>query len=152
MLVETLEQPVAGRIGRVGDDENLYLVGDASAVDAINAEFYGRFPYPWRPTNFLYPSHGALASAMRARVSRLGRHADPEAAEDVGRRMRDESGGLHGAEFSAGDDRRLDCRSRRWSCADRRCDRWDCATSIMRNESLNAVPTSRSSTSSSAPA
>jgi SAM-dependent methyltransferase len=64
MLVETLEQPVAGRIGRVGDDENLYLVGDASAVDAINAEFYGRFPYPWRPTNFLYPSHGALASAM----------------------------------------------------------------------------------------
>jgi len=58
MVVETLERPA------VSDDENLYLVGDASAVDAINAGFYGRFPYPWRPTNFLYPSHGAMASAM----------------------------------------------------------------------------------------
>jgi SAM-dependent methyltransferase len=61
MFAETLERPV---ISPVSDDENLYLVGDASAVDAINAEFYGHFPYPWRPTNFLYPSHGAMASAM----------------------------------------------------------------------------------------
>jgi len=71
MLVETVDQSTAGADtrrtigpGAVSDEENLYLVGDASTVDAINAEFYGHFPYPWRPTNFLYPSHGAMASAM----------------------------------------------------------------------------------------
>src|SRR5262245_59671243 len=53
-----------GSIAPTSDEENLYLVGDASTVDAINAGFYGRFPYPWRPTNFLYPANGALASAM----------------------------------------------------------------------------------------
>jgi SAM-dependent methyltransferase len=33
-------------------------------ADAINSQFYGHFPYPWRPINFQYPASGNLASAM----------------------------------------------------------------------------------------
>jgi hypothetical protein len=29
--------------------ENLLLTGTCDFIDRINAEFYGRFPYPWRP-------------------------------------------------------------------------------------------------------
>jgi len=31
------------------DDQNLALVGSVVEVDRINAEFYGKYPYPWRP-------------------------------------------------------------------------------------------------------
>ena len=48
----------------ISDDENLHLVQRGADIDAINGRFYGRFPYPWRPLNFLYPSNGMLASAM----------------------------------------------------------------------------------------
>lgn len=57
-MLEAIEQP------KIGDEENLALVGSESAVDAVNARFYGRFPYPWRPTNFLYPADGGMASDM----------------------------------------------------------------------------------------
>lgn len=33
----------------VDDDQNLVLVDSTAAVDEINARFYGRFPFPWRP-------------------------------------------------------------------------------------------------------
>ena len=36
------------------DDENLVLATAADDVDALNAQFYGRFPYPWRPAEFRY--------------------------------------------------------------------------------------------------
>jgi len=36
------------------DVDNLVLVESASSVDKLNAEFYGRFPYPWRPGKFDY--------------------------------------------------------------------------------------------------
>jgi len=36
------------------DDENLVLAKSADYVDELNAQFYGRFPYPWRPAEFSY--------------------------------------------------------------------------------------------------
>ena len=36
------------------DEENLDLVDDPTSVDSINAQFYGRFPHPWRPMSFSY--------------------------------------------------------------------------------------------------
>ena len=34
------------------DEENLILAESIDSVDAINARFYGRFTYPWRPKRF----------------------------------------------------------------------------------------------------
>ena len=34
------------------DEENLILAESIDSVDAINAKFYGRFTYPWRPKRF----------------------------------------------------------------------------------------------------
>lgn len=36
------------------DEENLVLARSANYVDELNAQFYGRFPYPWRPAEFNY--------------------------------------------------------------------------------------------------
>ena len=36
------------------DDDNLVLAESITSVDEINAEFYGRFPYPWRSFKFDY--------------------------------------------------------------------------------------------------
>ena len=30
-------------------DDNLSLAGTRESIDQINAEFYGRFPFPWKP-------------------------------------------------------------------------------------------------------
>ncbi len=49
---------------KASDEENLLLAGNESVADAVNSQFYGHFPYPWRPVNFLYPANGNLASAM----------------------------------------------------------------------------------------
>lgn len=35
-----------------GDENNLLLVESVDSVDALNASFYGRFPYPWSPAKF----------------------------------------------------------------------------------------------------
>jgi SAM-dependent methyltransferase len=35
-----------------GDENNLLLVESVDSVDALNANFYGRFPYPWSPAKF----------------------------------------------------------------------------------------------------
>ena len=37
------------------DIDNLRLTESIAAVDKINAQFYGRFPYPWAPVNFSHP-------------------------------------------------------------------------------------------------
>jgi SAM-dependent methyltransferase len=34
------------------DDENLMLADSPESVDNLNAQFYSRFPYPWRPLKF----------------------------------------------------------------------------------------------------
>ena len=34
------------------DEQNLQLAVSAESVDTVNAEFYGRFQYPWRPMAF----------------------------------------------------------------------------------------------------
>jgi SAM-dependent methyltransferase len=34
------------------DEENLILAESIDSVDAVNARFYGRFTYPWRPKRF----------------------------------------------------------------------------------------------------
>jgi SAM-dependent methyltransferase len=34
------------------DDYNLVLAESVDSVDALNAKFYGRFPYPWSPAKF----------------------------------------------------------------------------------------------------
>jgi SAM-dependent methyltransferase len=36
------------------DEDNLVLARSTSYVDELNAQFYGRFPYPWRPAQFNY--------------------------------------------------------------------------------------------------
>lgn len=36
------------------DEENLILARSTEYVDDLNAKFYGRFPYPWRPVEFNY--------------------------------------------------------------------------------------------------
>ena len=36
------------------DEDNVVLVSSADHVDELNAQFYGRFPYPWRPAQFHY--------------------------------------------------------------------------------------------------
>jgi SAM-dependent methyltransferase len=36
------------------DDHNLLLVESSNSVDQLNAEFYGRFPYPWSAFKFDY--------------------------------------------------------------------------------------------------
>ncbi len=36
------------------DEENLVLARSTNYVDELNAQFYGRFPYPWRPAEFHY--------------------------------------------------------------------------------------------------
>ncbi|HYK42917.1 MAG TPA: methyltransferase domain-containing protein, partial [Thermoanaerobaculia bacterium] len=36
------------------DEQNLQLAVSAESVDAVNAEFYGRFQFPWRPMVFDY--------------------------------------------------------------------------------------------------
>jgi len=36
------------------DEENLVLARSTNYVDELNAQFYGRFPYPWRPVQFNY--------------------------------------------------------------------------------------------------
>lgn len=33
----------------ISDDQNLLLATSTESVDNLNAQFYGRFPYPWRP-------------------------------------------------------------------------------------------------------
>lgn len=38
------------------DEDNLELVESADDVDALNAKFYGRFPFPWLPQVFNYPT------------------------------------------------------------------------------------------------
>ena len=38
------------------DEDNLDLVGSVDGVDAINAKFYGRFPFPWLPQVFDCPT------------------------------------------------------------------------------------------------
>ena len=36
------------------DDENLVLADSITSVDELNAEFYGKFPYPWQAVKFDY--------------------------------------------------------------------------------------------------
>ena len=36
----------------LADEQNLQLAVSAESVDTVNAEFYGRFQYPWRPMAF----------------------------------------------------------------------------------------------------
>jgi SAM-dependent methyltransferase len=36
------------------DEDNIVLARSADDVDELNAQFYGRFPYPWRPAQFHY--------------------------------------------------------------------------------------------------
>jgi len=36
------------------DEGNLVLVESIDSVDELNAKFYGRFPFPWRPARFDY--------------------------------------------------------------------------------------------------
>ena len=36
------------------DENNLLLVESVDSVDVLNAEFYGRFPFPWSTAKFDY--------------------------------------------------------------------------------------------------
>lgn len=46
------------------DDENLVLVESIDGVDKLNADFYGRFPYPWRAVMFDYFQDPQFETAM----------------------------------------------------------------------------------------
>lgn len=54
MLSATTTSPISGQATAMNsrcasDDQNVALVSSAAEVDRINAEFYGKHPYPWRP-------------------------------------------------------------------------------------------------------
>jgi SAM-dependent methyltransferase len=64
------------------DEHNLMLVESPKQVDSMNAGFYNRFPYPWRPASFTYPEdpniyaqllNQNLGSYQRELVSTNGR-------------------------------------------------------------------------------
>src|SRR5215216_3241077 len=46
------------------DSENLELVESIGSVDALNAKFYGRYPYPWTPMTFHYYEDKAFDGVM----------------------------------------------------------------------------------------
>ncbi len=46
------------------DAENLELVETPASVDAVNAQFYGRFPFPWRPITFSCVSNDSFEVAL----------------------------------------------------------------------------------------
>ena len=46
------------------DDENLVLAESITSVDELNAEFYGRFPYPWQAVKFDYLEDQSFETAM----------------------------------------------------------------------------------------
>jgi hypothetical protein len=46
------------------DDENLILATSTESVDDLNAQFYGRFPYPWRPLKLDRLSDPAFETIM----------------------------------------------------------------------------------------
>lgn len=45
-------------------DQNLLMTGTAEAIDQINAEFYGRFPFPWSPSILVCGSDHDFARIM----------------------------------------------------------------------------------------
>jgi SAM-dependent methyltransferase len=45
-------------------DQNLLMTGTADVIDQINAEFYGRFPFPWRPSILVCGSDHDFARIM----------------------------------------------------------------------------------------
>ena len=46
------------------DDENLVLAGAPDSADQLNAEFYTRFPYPWRALTFYYLENPYFETTM----------------------------------------------------------------------------------------
>jgi SAM-dependent methyltransferase len=48
------------------DEQNLAKVESREGVDRLNGQFYGRFPYPWRPESFHFPVDPTLAGKMLA--------------------------------------------------------------------------------------
>src|SRR2546426_2580694 len=48
------------------DDENLLFADDLGKVDALNAKFYGDFPYPWPPMVFESVADASLFRQMLA--------------------------------------------------------------------------------------
>lgn len=46
------------------DEDNLELVESADGVDALNAKFYGRFPFPWSPQVFNCPTDPDFETRM----------------------------------------------------------------------------------------
>ena len=46
------------------DEQNLVKVDSAEGVDTLNAAFYARFPYPWRPESLPFPAEPRHAWRM----------------------------------------------------------------------------------------
>lgn len=46
------------------DEDNLVLARSTNYVDELNAQFYGKFPYPWRPAEFNYLLDPDFETAM----------------------------------------------------------------------------------------
>jgi SAM-dependent methyltransferase len=49
---------------RSDDEQNTTNVSTIDDVDAQNAAFYGKFPFPWQPVSFSFPSDPTLAAVM----------------------------------------------------------------------------------------
>jgi len=54
ILVGMAESYRVGKSEIKTDEDNLVLARSSDYVDELNAQFYGRFPYPWRPVQFNY--------------------------------------------------------------------------------------------------
>src|SRR5687767_14092650 len=46
------------------DDGNLMLVDSQPQVDQLNATFYNRFPFPWRPQSFDFVTDRSLQTKL----------------------------------------------------------------------------------------
>ena len=90
------------------DEDNLVLASSTDYVDDLNAQFYGRFPYPWRPAQFNYLLDPDFETVMLNQDLGDWQHRTiPTGAEDLGSRVRHQPGDLDGIEISNGGRHRL---------------------------------------------
>jgi SAM-dependent methyltransferase len=68
---------------RKHDEQNLLLTGSTDAVDRINAQFYGSFPYPWRPMKLDRHLDGAFEPEMICQAIGDWRHERVPAAANI---------------------------------------------------------------------
>jgi hypothetical protein len=58
------ELAISSRASTDRDDENAALAKSNSASDELLGDFYGTYPWPWKPTTFSYVNDPHLEATM----------------------------------------------------------------------------------------